>query len=798
EAPGAPDPAATVRNGNRRGGHGPSAHAARDAGGPAPAHGADIEHMGEVDVERGAERPERGTPARWIYRNLTPWRIESDEPTGDGCCGIPTIPPLGELRVSEADARCFDTGPLRRRRQIELRPDAGDVWSVLPRLVLILGWALLIWGWVVTRALTGATTPPSRHFVAALLIVPVLAAASAIGRDLLFAHRFRRFRRGTEAEGGTHGELHGIIAPRSFEGVVWLFPRVLSQAVVLGASVAIAVVGAGAAIYEASQLRDLLTIDVGALLTLRDPVQRLDDAVRDSPAFWQLLVGHAAQWVFVSAAALAPAAMYFQFDRDRLAAIQHRWVQHVFRLDPTVRSVPDVEAKYGAQIDAAFGSLHPDSRLRLRQGRRSPVVVATVLLTVGWILFAMATPVPTLEEAVVGGEVRYVWPELDDEGMAVVDASNVDLPGGGAFPVIRFFRPVSSTLGFAFLGAYLFSLNLVIRGYRRRDLRPKTYNTIAVRILSAVIISVVLGGLPEPTGWLRLLLAFFAGVVPESALLWLRERLTSRGAVTRIVPFDEPSPLTHLDGIDLYDRTRLAEEGINNVQSLAHADIVELMSSTRIPADRLVDWVDQALLYLRPGGARPTDERNDDAPDTEARLRHLRRYGIRTASDLFQAYTAALERGRREGERLAAQRRPADAALVDLVAEMQREEVDLLRRTLRLPGGGPAGSSTGRDEAPGADVQLLVDTLSDEEWFTQIRNWRDSEFGTAMATRAHLDGSTGVRVERDRPRAGEHPAWAARVRRLEDPLTPVPLVPRVDLRDRTEDLRTPFERRPEG
>ena len=65
------------------------------------------------------------------------------------------------------------------------------------------------------------------------------------------------------------------------------------------------------------------------------------------------------------------------------------------------------------------------------------------------------------------------------------------------------------------------------------------------------------------------------------------------------LPLDEPAPLTELEGIDLYDRTRLAEEGINNIEALAHADLVDLMSSTRISAAELVDWTDQAILYLR-------------------------------------------------------------------------------------------------------------------------------------------------------------------------------------------------------
>lgn len=61
--------------------------------------------------------------------------------------------------------------------------------------------------------------------------------------------------------------------------------------------------------------------------------------------------------------------------------------------------------------------------------------------------------------------------------------------------------------------------------------------------------------------------------------------------------------LTELEGIDHYERTRLSEEGITSVEALAHHDLLELFFKTRVPAARLVDWVDQAILamYLRTG-----------------------------------------------------------------------------------------------------------------------------------------------------------------------------------------------------
>ena len=65
----------------------------------------------------------------------------------------------------------------------------------------------------------------------------------------------------------------------------------------------------------------------------------------------------------------------------------------------------------------------------------------------------------------------------------------------------------------------------------------------------------------------------------------------------------ERDPLTNLEGIDLYDRARLLDEGVSNVEGLAHHDLIELMLQTRIPAPRLVDWIDQAILYLHVGVA---------------------------------------------------------------------------------------------------------------------------------------------------------------------------------------------------
>jgi hypothetical protein len=288
--------------------------------------------------------------------------------------------------------------------------------------------------------------------------------------------------------------------------------------------------------------------------------------------------------------------------------------------------------------------------------------------------------------------------------------------------VASFFWPQLSAVGYAFLGSYIFTLFHVLRGYQRRDLHPKSYNTIVVRILAAYALALVVGIFTTGEG--AQVALFFVGFMPESALVWLREKASATTGIGRRIPLREPAPLTDLEGIDLYDRTRLAEEGINNVEGLAHADIVDLMSSTRISAAQLVDWTDQAILYLHAGGdieAKRADRKKDDEstaptppiPNVHDNLAHLRSYGIRTATDLFQVYEQALRRG---GD--------------DPVA--RKAEVDALRAALELR------SKT--DDSKVSSIQTIIDTLPDEEWFVQIRNWRASEFGAADSWYHYLDG----------------------------------------------------------
>jgi hypothetical protein len=80
----------------------------------------------------------------------------------------------------------------------------------------------------------------------------------------------------------------------------------------------------------------------------------------------------------------------------------------------------------------------------------------------------------------------------------------------------------------------------------------------------------------------------------------------------------------------------LDEEDIENVPNLATADIVELMLNTKIAPNRIIDWVDQALLLM----VLPPQAPEQGAQNGIGSV--LRRNGIRTASALVGAARSLL------------------------------------------------------------------------------------------------------------------------------------------------------------
>ena len=379
----------------------------------------------------------------------------------------------------------------------------------------------------------------------------------------------------------------------------------------------------------------VISIGVPALVLWRYGLDDLETGNPLSELARMLLV------VFIALACMVPGLLFFLFDRQRLSTLRARFEQQIFRLDPRVTTLADVEARYGNQLDEMYGQNGSSATARLARQGRWPIPLATVVLAFGWILALL--PVKS------------------------------DPPPASLADVALSFAPQANTVAFGFLGAYFFAINLILRRYARDDLRPKAYSTIAVR----VIVAVLLGWLVKvitPDWWPQaalLVAAFLIGIVPETFLTFLQEVYRTKWVRKAIREIEEPLPLKNLEGIDLYDRARLLDEGIANIEALANHDLIDLLLETRVPAARLIDWMDQAILHLHV--RLSPDLRNA-----------LRRAGIRTASDLVTVYD------RHQG-----------ALLSTLGRNSTWKEGQLENR-----------------------LEVLVASLCDDEWMDYIRNWR--------------------------------------------------------------------------
>ena len=319
-----------------------------------------------------------------------------------------------------------------------------------------------------------------------------------------------------------------------------------------------------------------------------------------------------------------PGLLYVQFIRFKGPSLYDEYVINLFRLridQSRNLPMPPKHTSYYAQWQEDHDKLHepgPDNLYRRKfetvYGERAvstreffadrkpmrsegfyPVVLATALLCIGW--------------AVV------VEPEL---------YHNFNLLGRLPFsgqPELPY-----QALQFGFIGAYWFILQDLTRRYFRQDLKTAAYVSASVRLVVVTITVATVALLPLGSPAHLNVLAFFIGVFPQFGVQLLKSAL---GNVIRGVPnLSAKFPLSDLDGLTVWDQARLLEEGIEDMHALATANLVDLLLGTRVPVNTLVDWVDQALLYLcipkKPDDPQPRDE--------------LRTFGIRTATDLIRVW----------------------------------------------------------------------------------------------------------------------------------------------------------------
>ena len=194
-------------------------------------------------------------------------------------------------------------------------------------------------------------------------------------------------------------------------------------------------------------------------------------------------------------------------------------------------------------------------------------------------------------------------------------------------------------VGMAFLGAYLWGLQYVLRRYVLNDLRPSVYYGLSLRLILAASTALVLynayaavagvdtsGSVSGGTMTLHIwpALAFLLGTFPQRGVRWLTDRLPMLAPEPETV---RRAPLEMVEGIESHDSLRLGELGIDTCYDLATADFVPLMLKTPYSARQLIDWMLQAKLCVYFGDA----------------VKNLRQQGFRTVIDLAQLTPQEIE-----------------------------------------------------------------------------------------------------------------------------------------------------------
>ena len=346
------------------------------------------------------------------------------------------------------------------------------------------------------------------------------------------------------------------------------------------------------------------------------------------PQRYQLI---ALRSVILVTVCLLPAVMWFLFIAARKASLLAGFLANLYRLGllaPSPRSSSASPAtdpahdqrlmSYLQKFESVYGRLPLSARDGvLKKGispykasdvtspigqstTTIPVMLSTILIALGWLVTLPPAQVPH----------------------TVTDASSW----------ARAIEPTATPVTLAFLGAYFFSLQMLFRRYVRSDLGGSAYVAVSMRIVLAVIgtwvVMVASLQLGLATQGQLLVIGFVIGVFPEVAWQIIQTAFSKTINFIHLKSMESDLPLSDLDGLTVWHEARLAEEDIENIPNMATTDLVELFINTRFPPERIIDWVDQAILYTQLGAE------NKGFRDV------LRLQGIRTATSFLEASAA--------------------------------------------------------------------------------------------------------------------------------------------------------------
>jgi hypothetical protein len=264
-------------------------------------------------------------------------------------------------------------------------------------------------------------------------------------------------------------------------------------------------------------------------------------------------------------------------------------------------------------------------------------------------------------EETMAGEYRlrhYVWPLLITYLMTFATYAGTHpyviqrgLLAGFLEEVINIFGAdnlflrailVGRLLYWGWVGAWIYSFHLTFRRFLAYDLTPSVYIFTSSRFVLAMTVGGIVGtgvgtfstaaGVPFDVNMATVsIVAFFIGFFPEQGLNWItataQKVLKQQGGIAK------ETRLSEIEGLSIWHQGRLRQEGIENVQNLATADVLALVIGTPFPVTQIVDWVDQAILLVYAS----REEQFEDPEKSRAQFQALEKVGLRCATDVLTA-----------------------------------------------------------------------------------------------------------------------------------------------------------------
>ena len=148
---------------------------------------------------------------------------------------------------------------------------------------------------------------------------------------------------------------------------------------------------------------------------------------------------------------------------------------------------------------------------------------------------------------------------------------------------------------YAFTGVYLFNLGSMVRRLYLADITEQVFWSGVNRLLLSLGLALVImrGGGEKWGAEFYFTIGFMANIVLD----WLLEKSLKLLNINQ--PKQVDLPLQMVKGINIWKAYRLEEEGVENVQNLATADVVDLAVRTHCSARTLIDWIDQSIMLAR-------------------------------------------------------------------------------------------------------------------------------------------------------------------------------------------------------